>query len=167
MTRGEPLPEVFRERLAGLEEQRFTARPADLYYHCFYYHCFGCGPGHPVGLRVRCFKDDGGVVSPIIVSHQYGGPPGTAHGGIVATYLDEILAGAVVTATGRMAVTGELTIRYVEPVPLEAPLLGRARLVADHGRYADVEGRIEEFSSSRVLATGRGRFVFITGASPT
>src|SRR5439155_1652136 len=38
----------------------------------------------PVGLRVRSFKGDGGV-SPSIISRQYGGPPGTAHGGIVAT----------------------------------------------------------------------------------
>src|SRR2546422_11778637 len=42
--------------------------------------------------------------------------------------------------------------------------VGRARLVADHGRYADGEGRIEEFSSSPVLATGRAGFVFIASA---
>src|SRR5207249_8720362 len=57
----------------------FHRTPADLYYHCF-----GCGPGRPFGLRVRSFRDDRGV-SPSIVSRQYGGPPGTAHGGIVAT----------------------------------------------------------------------------------
>jgi acyl-coenzyme A thioesterase PaaI-like protein len=158
-----PLLDVFRARFAGLEELRFTLRPDDTYSRCF-----GCGPGHPTGLRVRCFKVDGGVLSPIMIDPRYEGPPGAAHGGIVAAYLDEVLAGAVVRGTGRIAVTGELTVRYVKPVPLETPLVGRAHLVADHGRYADVEGRIEDLVTADVLATARGRFMFIVpkSASP-
>ena len=159
MTGPEPLPDVFRERFAGLEEQRYTSSAGDVFHRCF-----GCGPAHPIGLRVRCFKIDGGVLSPILVNRRFEGPPGTAHGGIVAAYLDEILAGAVVRATGRLALTGELTVRYVRPVPLETPLLGRAQLVTDHGRYVDVEGRIEHPDTSDVLATGRGRFFFAAGS---
>jgi len=154
----EPLPEVFRERFAGLEEQCPAARAGDVYAGCF-----GCGQAHPSGLRVRCFKVEGGVVSPILIDRRYEGPPGAAHGGIVAAYLDEVLAGAVVRATGRLAVTGELTVRYVRPVPLATPLAGRAQLVADRERYADVEGRIEDLATAAVLATARGRFVFMRG----
>lgn len=158
----EPLPEVFRERFAGLEEQSHPSRFEDLYHRCF-----GCGPGHPTGLHIRCFKTDGGVVSPVLVERRWEGPPGAAHGGIVAAYLDEILAGAVVRATGRVAVTGELTVRYVRPVPLETPLVGGARVVAAHGRYADVEGSIERLDTAEVLATGRGRFFFVApGPAP-
>lgn len=156
MSAPEPLPEVFRERFAALEEQRSTTRSADLFYQCF-----GCGPGHSGGLHVRCFKADGGVLSPIIVSRQYEGPPGATHGGIVAAYLDEILAGSIVTGTGKVAITGELTVRYVRPVPLETPLVGRGRVLADHGRYADAEGAIEDLATGEVLATGRGRFFFL------
>ncbi len=54
--------------------------------------------------------------------------------------------------------TGEFTVRYVRPAPTETPLLGRGRLVADHGRYVDVEGSLEEFGAARVVATARGRF---------
>jgi uncharacterized protein (TIGR00369 family) len=159
MTAPEPLPEAFRERFAGLEEQLRPSRVEDLFHRCF-----GCGPGHPTGLHIRCFKTDGGVVSPVLVERRYEGPPGAAHGGIVAAYLDEILAGAVVRATGRVAVTGELTVRYVRPVPIETPLVGGARVVAEHGRYADVEGRIERLDSAEVLASGRGRFFFLKPA---
>jgi hypothetical protein len=31
-------------------------------------------------------------------------------------------------------------------------------MVADHGRYVDVEGSLEEFGAARVVATARGRF---------
>jgi acyl-coenzyme A thioesterase PaaI-like protein len=45
--------------------------------------------------------------------------------------------------------------------------VGGGRVVAEHGRYADVEGRIERLDTAEVLATGRGRFFFVTGtASP-
>ena len=153
MTDPPPLPDVFSEHLAGLEEARYTARP-----NATFHRCFGCGPAHPAGLHVRCFKTAEGVLSPILISRVYEGPPGIAHGGIVAAYLDEVLGAAVVRATGQPAVTGELTVRYVQPVPTETPILGRGRLVQDHGRYVDVEGRLEELETARLLATARGRF---------
>jgi acyl-coenzyme A thioesterase PaaI-like protein len=156
----EPVPAAFAAALAGLEEQRPSARP-DAPFH----RCFGCGPGHPEGLRVRCFRTAEGVVAPVVVPRRYAGPPGAAHGGIVAAYLDEVLGGAVVRATGRSNVTGELTVRYVEPVPLDTAILGHGRLVADHGRYVDVEGRLEELATGRVLATARGRFFPVPAAA--
>ena len=64
--------------------------------------------------------------------------------------------------TGRLGVTGELTIRYMKPVPTETPIVGRGSLVTDHGRYVDVEGRLEDLSTGNVLATGRGRFFPVT-----
>lgn len=152
------LPDAFRERFAGLEEQPPPSRLDGSVFP----QCFGCGEHHPTGLRVRCFKAGDGVVSPIVIPGNYAGPPGTAHGGIVAAYLDELLAGAVVRATGRIAITGELTVRYVRPAPVETPILGHARAVTDHGRYIDVEGRLEELATGTVVATARGRFFFVT-----
>lgn len=148
-----PLPEQFRAAFAGLEEQHPAGQSDNRFDHCF-----GCGRGHPTGLHVRCFKTAEGVISPITIPGQYNGPPGAAHGGIIAAYLDEVLAAAAIRATARIPVTGELTVRYVKPVPTETPIIGRGSLVADHGHYVDVEGRLEELSTGRVLATARGRF---------
>ena len=148
-----PLPEVFQEIFSELEELRMVI-PSDNRTH----ECFGCGPGHPSGLRIRSFKTDEGVASPIIVSPQHQGPPGAAHGGIVAAYLDEVLAATVMQATSRVAVTGELTVRYIKPVPTDTPIVGRGVLVADHGRYVDVEGRLENLRTGSILATARARF---------
>jgi hypothetical protein len=148
-----PLAEPFRVAFDGLDEQ-LPIGQADSRFH----QCFGCGPGHPTGLHVRCFKTADGVMSPIIVPGQYSGPPGAAHGGIVAAYLDEVLAAAAHRATARPAVTGELTVRYVKPVPVETPIVGKGSLVADHGRYIDVAGQLEELGTGNVLATARARF---------
>jgi len=151
----EPLLDVFRARFGPLEEQFLSTEPGDTFSGCF-----GCGPGHPSGLRVRTFKTDEGVLAPIVVPSHYEGPRGATHGGIVTAYLDEVLAGAAVRATGRLSVTGEISVRFVKPVPLETPLIGRGRLTARHERYVDVEGSIEALESSEVLARARARFFF-------
>ena len=151
------VPPEFTKRLEGLEEQLFGGF-ADNVFH----HCFGCGVDHPTGLRVRVFKEHGGVVSPIVVPKVYEGPPGAVHGGIVAAYLDEVLGASCVAASGRVSVTGELTVRYVRPVPSETPLLGRARAV-DNGRHADADGVLEILATGEVVATARGRFVHVPG----
>jgi acyl-coenzyme A thioesterase PaaI-like protein len=147
------IPSIFGDFFAGLEEQPLAPLVTD-----HFHQCFGCGPGHPAGLRVRCFRTAEGVVSPVFVPQQYEGPPGGVHGGIVAAYLDEICASAVVRGTGKIGVTGELTVRYVAPVPPERPVLGHGWLVTDHGKYVDVEARLEEFAGRKLLATAKGRF---------
>ena len=152
MTAPTDIPEAFRAVLAGLEEQQ---RPpaADTFLECF-----GCGPEHPDGLYVRGFRTEEGVLSPVVISRRYEGPPGAAHGGIVAAYMDEILGVAALRGSGKIVVTGELTVRYVAPAPLETPLLGRGRLIADHGRYIEVEGSLEELTTKKIVSTARGRF---------
>jgi acyl-coenzyme A thioesterase PaaI-like protein len=146
------VPDVFGDFFAGLREQG-SASATDPFHHCF-----GCGPEHPSGLRVRCFRTTEGVASPVFIPSHYAGPPAAAHGGIVAAYLDEICAGAAVAAMGRLSVTGELTVRYVAPVPVERPILGLGHMVADHGRFVDVAARLEDFQTRRLLATAKGRF---------
>ena len=153
MTSSASIPAPLTAYFASLEEIHHSPKPGDTYHHCF-----GCGPGHPTGLRVRCFKTKEGVASPVWIAKQYEGPPGGAHGGIVAAFLDEILGGTVLRVTGRPAVTGELTVRYRRPVPTEHAILGRGRLVTDHGRYVDVEGDLLDAGTQEILASAKGRF---------
>ncbi len=146
-----PVPAPFAALLSRLLEVKFSGRSV-------FNGCFGCGPQHEIGLRVRTFGAEGEVLSPIVIPRRFEGPPGSAHGGIVAAYLDEVLAGAAVHATGRIYVTGELTVRYVKPTPVERPLLGRGRVTEDAGRYLDLEGALEDLETREVVARATGRF---------
>ena len=153
------LPPPFAERFATLPEVKFSGPRSS------FHNCFGCGPGHDIGLRVRTFTEDGGVLAPIVIPRRFEGPPGAAHGGIVAAYLDEVLAGAAVNHTGRMYVTGELTVRYVKGTPIERPLLGRVRAVLDSGKYIDLEASIEDWETGEVVAKASARFLPIKGGA--
>src|SRR3990170_4133720 len=82
------LPAPFESRFAGLREIAYTG-PGTRFHECF-----GCGPNHDMGLRVRTFRGDGEVLSPIVIPKRFEGPPKGAHGGIVAAYLDEVMSGA-------------------------------------------------------------------------
>jgi acyl-coenzyme A thioesterase PaaI-like protein len=154
------LPAPFVELFAPLTEVKFSGPRSSLH------GCFGCGPQHDIGLRVRTFRADGEVLAPIVIPRRFEGPPGIAHGGIVAAYLDEVLAGAAVNHTGRLYLTGELKIRYVKGTPIERPLLGRGRAVLDSGKYLDLEAVIEEWETREVVAKATGRFLPMRGASP-
>ena len=146
-----PVPMPFAERFAPLTEVKFSGPRSS------FHGCFGCGPKHDIGLRVRTFQSEGEVLSPILIPRRFEGPPGDAHGGIVAAYLDEILAGAAVSATGRLYVTGELSVRYVKGTPIERPLLGRGRAVRDWGKYIDLEATIEDWETQEVVAKATAR----------
>lgn len=152
-----PLPAPFETLFAGLEEIKASGSGSS------FHQCFGCGPDHDIGLRVRNFRTEGGVLSPIVIPKRFEGPPEGAHGGIVAAYLDEVLAAAAVGHTGRIHVTGELSVRYVKPTPIERPLLGRGRAVKDASKYLDLEGTLEVLETGEVVATATGRFFPMTG----
>lgn len=159
MSHDPPLPAPFVERFAPLPEVKFSGPRSS------FHGCFGCGPEHDIGLRVRTFEAEGGVLAPIVIPRRFEGPPGAAHGGIVAAYLDEILAGAAVSQTGRLYVTGELSVRYVRGTPIERPLLGRGRAVRDWGKYIDLEATIEDWETREVVAKATARFLPIREAS--
>ena len=152
MTHTPPIPAVFRDVLVDLPELTFSGEGTR------FQQCFGCGPTHEIGLRVRCFRGAGEVLSPIVVPRRYEGPPGAVHGGIVAAYLDEVLAGAAVHHTDRLYVTGELSVRYVKPTPVERPLLGRGHATRATPRYIDVEATLEDLETREIVARAKGRF---------
>src|SRR5262245_54505147 len=152
MTSRPPVPAPFQAMFANLEEVS-QSQPGQAFHQCF-----GCGPGHDIGLRVRCFSGDGEVLSPIIVPSRFEGPPGAVHGGIVAACLDEVLAGAALRYGGKTYVTGELSVRYVRPTPVERPLLGRGRATKDTGKYLDLEASLEDLDTGEVVARATGRF---------
>src|SRR5208283_4872747 len=53
--------------------------------------CFGCGPANPIGLQLNFALTPSGAsyICEFQLGGNFAGPPGHAHGGIIATILDE------------------------------------------------------------------------------
>ncbi|MGB0034904.1 MAG: PaaI family thioesterase, partial [Candidatus Acidiferrales bacterium] len=93
------------------------------------------------------------------LSADYQGGTGFIHGGIIALVLDEAM-GKVNRFRGVRAVTAELTIEYLKPVPVDEDLVIEAQEMEKNGRSLIHSGEIRN-RSGQVLARGRGRFVIL------
>jgi uncharacterized protein (TIGR00369 family) len=109
-----------------------------------YDRCFGCGCAQPHGLHLAARAGEGvSVTAEFTVTPSHQGAPGLAHGGVLATALDETL-GALNWLLRVIAVTGRLETDFLRPVPVGAVLHLNARATAVHGRkiYSVATGRI-------------------------
>lgn len=120
--------------------------------------CFGCSPTNPVGLRMAFRRDGDAVIARYTIPDHFHGAPGIAHGGIVASLLDEVSCAAVYFLGDRYVVTGELSVRYRVPCPVGAPLDLTARPVDEAARYAVVEAELRQ--DGVLVAQSTGKFFF-------
>jgi acyl-coenzyme A thioesterase PaaI-like protein len=93
--------------------------------------CFICGLENPVGLRLRIYQTEPGVIETTYTAPEhFQGYPGVLHGGIVATILDEISGRAHMgdPSAPRFMFTGKLEVKYRKNVPTGKPLkiIGKA-----------------------------------------
>ncbi|MEU3297968.1 hotdog fold domain-containing protein [Streptomyces longwoodensis] len=109
-----------------------------------YEHCFGCGGGQPHGLHLEARAGEGvTIAAEFTVRPAHQGAPGLAHGGVLASALDETL-GSLNWLLRTIAVTGRLETDFVRPVPVGTTLHLQAEVTAVAGRkiYATATGRI-------------------------
>ncbi|MGW0927889.1 PaaI family thioesterase [Streptomyces sp. NPDC002644] len=110
-----------------------------------YANCFGCGSGQPHGLHLAARAGEGvDLTAEFTVRPEHQGAPGLAHGGVLASALDEAL-GALTWLLRTIAVTGRLETDYLRPVPVGSVLHIDAEVTARAGRkiYATAEGRLD------------------------
>jgi acyl-coenzyme A thioesterase PaaI-like protein len=123
-------------------------------------NCFACGKHNPhgLGMKVEVFAEDQSAVCRIVLPRRYQGWAGIAHGGIVATLLDEIMAHAVVRHIGQGVTTGmETTFRA--PVPLQQELLVRGWIARDRGRMCLTEATVSLAEGGQLLAHAAAKFL--------
>ena len=131
-------------------------------YHGAQNHCFGCGAGNAVGLKLTfsVLYGEGSaavVFAQATISDQYEGPPGYLHGGIIATLLDEAMSKAN-RAQDVTAMTRQMSVEYLRPVPSGAPIRIEGRVVRVEGRKHWAEARIAN-TDGTLLASATALFI--------
>ncbi len=120
--------------------------------------CFVCGTHNPAGLQGRFYVEDDTVRMPLTIRDHHCGYPDVAHGGIVASALDECMAWAATRALGLMCVTGRLSIRYQRLVPAKVRLEVRARVSKATRRIAYTEAVLVD-AEGETYAKSEGTFM--------
>ena len=120
--------------------------------------CLLCGDENIYGVRTRFFVEGNTVKATLILPGHVNGYKDIAHGGILSGLLDESMGWAA-TVFGKehlFYVTGELTIRYLAPVPVGKEIEIHSRLLKDAGRIAYSEGEL--FHDKKVCVRAKGKF---------
>lgn len=99
--------------------------------------------------------EDGRMYADVHLGAAYEGPPGCAHGGVSALLLDHIM-GVTASQMNRVTLTGTLTLRYVNPLPLGDVRLD-SWISGEEGRKVYVEATIK--GSAGVALEAHGVFI--------
>jgi uncharacterized protein (TIGR00369 family) len=91
------------------------------------------------------------------VPERFEGPPKHLHGGIIATLLDEAMSKAV-RLNGRAAMTRQMEVDYLRPVPSGAEIRIQGRIIRSEGRKHWTEAMILS-AKGTTLATAKGLFI--------
>jgi uncharacterized protein (TIGR00369 family) len=124
------------------------------------HHCFGCGEANRSGLRLSFLVDDERrVVCHARLARRFEGPQDYAHGGIIATLLDETMSKAN-RVHDVVAMTRQMEVEYLRPVPLGQTIIITGRRVSHEGRRNYCEAEIAS-ESGQLLARGKALFIAI------
>jgi uncharacterized protein (TIGR00369 family) len=123
--------------------------------------CFGCGGANDQGMKLSFVQDNVSkrIVGKFILGEAYQGGGGMAHGGIIATLLDEAM-GKVCRFRDVHAVTAELNVQYLKPVKVDEQIVVEGCETDAKGRNLFLAAEIRN-GAGEVLAKGTGRFVVI------
>jgi acyl-coenzyme A thioesterase PaaI-like protein len=110
-------------------------------------HCFGCGPDNDQGLRIKSYwiSETEAICRYTPLPHQCSGPRQFLNGGIIATIIDcHTICTAVAEAYRRAGrevgegemiayATAQLTVNYLKPVGIEAPvdLIAKVEVISE------------------------------------
>jgi acyl-coenzyme A thioesterase PaaI-like protein len=95
--------------------------------------CLGCGGDNESGFHLQVRRDGDGVVAEHTFADRHTGAPGIAHGGAVATVVDDVL-GYLLYLVPMAGVTRHLSVDYLRPVLAGVPYVVRARIDSREGR---------------------------------
>lgn len=121
--------------------------------------CLGCGPDNPHGHHIQVRRHGNGVVAEHTFDNRHVGAPGIAHGGAVATVIDDLF-GFLLYLVGTPAVTRQLTVEYRAPVMIDVPYRLEAHLTSQEGRKLFLAANLAD-TDGVVLGTSTAVFVTV------
>jgi uncharacterized protein (TIGR00369 family) len=147
---------------AGIGSSREIVAPDGRRYAFADHHCFACGATNPIGMRLHIELGEAEARTTWTVGDDFVGWSDKAHGGIIATLLDEVMAWAP-SSFDSWAVTAEMTVRYRSPASPGERLQAAGRVIERRRRIYEVRGEVRG-EDGRLIAEGRGRYL---GATPS
>jgi acyl dehydratase len=130
-------------------DERFAFEP---------HNCFACGTLNAHGLHLELHVDGERCWTDLAIPGRFQGWDEIAHGGIVATILDEVMAWSLVDHDN-WGLTARLSVDFKRPVPLETPIRAEGWITQTRRRLISTAGRIVDPATEALLATAEATYV--------
>ena len=127
------------------------------------HNCFACGTLNTGGLGLTMHIEAGRSWTAMTLDRRFEGWEGMAHGGILCTILDEVMAWALV-GQDNWGVTARMTVDFRQPVAIGMPIRAEGWTTLSRRRIVDTAGRIVDAADGTLLASAEGRYVAAAGA---
>ena len=141
----------------GPLDDRDRQRPGELQIEVEPHNCFACGSLNSEGLRLALHVDGDRCWTELELASRFQGWDGIAHGGIVCTILDEVMAWSL-ASTDNWGVTARLSVDFKKPVPLGVPIRAEGWITSARRRLVQTSATIRDRDDT-LLATAAGTYV--------
>ncbi|HEY6571518.1 MAG TPA: PaaI family thioesterase [Candidatus Limnocylindrales bacterium] len=121
------------------------------------HNCFACGTLNSHGLHLDLHAGDDRCWTEMTLDRRFEGWEGIAHGGIVCTLLDEVMAWALVDHD-LWGVTARLAVDFKRPVPINRLIRAEGRVVAVRRRLVDAAGVVIDPATGEILARAEATY---------
>ncbi len=122
------------------------------------HRCFACGTLNEHGLGLVLHVEAQRAWVDLELAQRFQGWDDVAHGGIICTILDEVMAWALV-AQDNWGVTARMSVTFRRPVKIGDPIRAEGWITRNRRRLIDTEARIVDRNDGVVLATATGLYV--------
>ncbi len=122
------------------------------------HNCFACGELNVHGLRLELHAGGNRCWTELSLDDRFEGWEGIAHGGIVTTILDEVMAWALVDHDV-WGVTARMSLEFKRPVPIGRPIRAEGRVLEVRRRLVTAEGVVVDMADGTLLARSEGTYV--------
>jgi len=122
------------------------------------HHCFACGTLNETGMRLDLHVERGRSWVELTLEPRFQGWDGIAHGGILCTILDEVMAWALV-GEDNWGLTARLNVDFKRTVEVGQALRAEGWITRSRRRVVDTAGHVVDARTGAVLATATGVYL--------
>lgn len=122
------------------------------------HNCFACGTLNANGLHLALHLEPERCWTELTLDRRFEGWDGIAHGGIISTILDEVMAWSLV-ASDNWGLTARLSVDFHRPMRVGMPVRAEGWITQSRRRIVETAARMMDVASSEELATATGLYV--------
>jgi acyl-coenzyme A thioesterase PaaI-like protein len=122
------------------------------------HRCFACGSLNEHGIHLELHVGEDRCWTDLELPERFQGWDGIAHGGIVCTILDEVMAWSL-AATDNWGVTARMNVTFKRPVPLGVPIHGEGWITSSRRKLHETAAELTDPATGQLLAAATATYL--------